>query len=239
MHTEPLNLLNVIYNNAHWLAQDDWACHEGCSSCCTQSVSMTTLEGTLIVDFIADKADPSIRERLNSAAVNAGKPSLTTNDFAKKCLAMEGVDEEEEYESWNFNPCVFLNKSKSCSIYPVRPFNCRCFLSSSPCQDQGYARVEPLIITLNSLYLQIIEHVDQGGYWGNMNEVLYYLLKKNQEPDTDPARFKLLPCRPSPGFLIPPEEKEEVLKSLNRLFQSNINGISFRKHVDAISEIIV
>ena len=91
-------------------------------------------------------------------------------------------------------------------------------------------------ISLNSAVMQIIEHIDQGNIWGNMIEVLTFLLGKNQsDPKREASQVSsgILLSQPSPGFLIPPEDEKSVSAFINILFDKEVESRSFGKWLSA------
>lgn len=192
-----------------------FACREGCAACCTQSVTMTTAEGRAITAFLAgqERKLPSLPDLSERA-----RPTMTTNELAADCLA--GRESEPEAEApWIYEPCVFL-RNERCTIYPVRPFGCRSFGSTSSCLDQGIAEVPEWLVTLNSVVNQLLEDLDRNGFWGNMNDVLAYLDKLAGGRRPEPDKAGLLPTRPVPGFLVPPGEERMVNRFLEELVRS-------------------
>ena len=81
---------------------------------------------------------------------------------------------------------------------------------------------------------QIIEHLGQGELWGNMLDVLLALAdlpqhKKVATAITDGqimayAQARLISARPLPGFLIPPEDNDEVQVLLQEIFNRKVEG---------------
>ncbi|MBU0483961.1 MAG: hypothetical protein KKB30_05550 [Proteobacteria bacterium] len=221
-------LLREIYRvYDDWGAGLDFVCARGCSTCCTRSVTMTTLEGELIDDFLRT-AGHDLAGILPSQCHPS--PSCTINQFAHCCLrGQEPPSEKDDFRS--FEPCVFLAE-RSCTIYPVRPFGCRSFGSTIRCDEHNSAEAEPWFITLNSVVLQFIEHLDRGRHWGNMLEVLRLISCENSQnpdrPEIDQVRDRLLLARSIPGFLVPPEEAEKIEGFVGRLNELQINGMSFQ-----------
>ena len=217
-------MLNDIYRVFDTeVANIDFVCRKGCSTCCTQSVTMTTMEGALISAYLEaqgmelpDFPDTSIRV----------KPSLTTNQFAA-CFLEGQPPAEEADEPWVFEPCVFL-ENDCCTIYPVRPFGCRSFGSTVNCGDGGMAETPEWFISLDTVINQFIEHIDRGGSWGNLIDVLQHLQK---DGPFFGKRERLLPNQPLPGLLIPPEDLEKIAGLLARLG-------SILKGEDALKEFI-
>lgn len=214
--TEMLETLSRAYES--WTGQYQFACRRGCAACCTQSVTMTTLEGERIIEYLRAHRQLDRVASLLEASRPARRALQTTNQFAASCLAREEPADEEG--DWDFTPCIFLAQDL-CTIYPVRPFGCRSFSSTVNCATRGCAEVAPVVITVNTLVLQIIEHLNsRGGFWGNMTDILRHLLAEKGTA-TDPH---LLPARPNPGFLIPPEEMQEVAAFFARINGPAIKG---------------
>ena len=90
---------------AQWATPFAFACRKGCATCCTRSVTMTSLEGDGIMAFLAEE------ERLSELAAPAFRPATnrmvqcTTNTFVTAHLRGDSV---EEAESWDLRPCPFL-----------------------------------------------------------------------------------------------------------------------------------
>ncbi|HBI14305.1 MAG TPA: hypothetical protein DDY20_02100 [Desulfobulbaceae bacterium] len=209
----PLDTLSAIFAlYEKWAGTFVLACRKGCATCCTQSVTMTTLEGDLIHEFLA-RQRPDFIPLLAALPGNSRAPLATTNQFAAACL--RGEDIAADPGSWDLTPCVFL-RDGICSIYPVRPFMCRSFGSRVRCDEQGEAEVEPLFLTLNTIVMQCIEHLDQGRPWGNMNTVLRQKAAGKTGKETMHRAIEQM-ARPIPGFLLLPEEKAALQEKLQTL----------------------
>jgi len=210
---EKTGMLRHVYDvYEDWARQFSLACIKGCASCCTQSVTMTTLEGGVITSYLKRRGR---LPELESALVKTNPvaaPARTTNQFAKDCLSRKEPDSADP-EPWNLSPCIFLRES-CCSIYPVRPFGCRSFGSTSPCAENGAAEMPSLMITINTVAMQIIEHLDsEAGRWGNMMEILKDLIgcRATESEDRPPL------CQANPGFLVEPAEEDAVHAFLDSL----------------------
>lgn len=56
--TSKQKLLHALYDQAAEIYADTkWSCKKGCSSCCTQSVTITTLEGRVILEYLQGRED--------------------------------------------------------------------------------------------------------------------------------------------------------------------------------------
>jgi Fe-S-cluster containining protein len=218
-HAGDIEMLERLFNAYDsWTGQYQFACHQGCVACCTQSVTMTTLEGERIIEYLRENGQLDGLGPLLAAGRPTRRPVQTTNQFAADCLAQEEPLPEEG--EWDFTPCIFLER-KLCTIYPVRPFGCRSFSSTVDCDAHGCAEVAPVVITVNTVVLQIIEHLNSwGGFWGNMMDILSYLLAGKERA----LEAHLLPAQPNPGFLIPQEEMQEVAAFFARINGPNMQG---------------
>jgi len=185
---------------------------------------MTTLEGGLIIAFLGERQEIAQTGNLLAKMSPTVAPAVTANEYAETYLNREEAALQNDPAPWNFSPCIFLNRG-CCTIYPVRPFGCRSFNSIIPCPENDMAEVPPLVITVNAVCMQIIEHLDSdGGLWGNMADVLKVLLAG---PKRTEEQSRLLPARPNPGFLVPPSERESVgnfIYKLNAFFANERSG---------------
>jgi len=223
-------LLTIYDEFEKWSAPVPRVCAKGCSSCCSQNVLITALEGERILDFIGERGlEQWFADRLQ---VSLSAPVLTTNEYAASCLQKLEVD---ELNPPPVSPCPFL-KDDYCTIYPVRPFACRCFLSEIRCHSEQAALQPNSYLAAATVMMQLIEHLGQNEYWGNMVDVLLALCdilkyKKFAALLPDPsliiqARLRTRRARPLPGFLLLDEEREKISPLLQNIFSSRIDGRS-------------
>jgi len=196
------------------VASIDFACHKGCSTCCTQSVMMTTAEGRAIMDIL-NREGRQVPELPDTST--RPLPTCTTNGLAA-CYLEEKESPPEGEELWVYEPCVFLEDGH-CTIYPVRPFSCRSFGSISNCAEYGTAEAPDWFITLNTVVSQLIEHLDRGGWWGNMIDVLRYLesVEKEEGTETNNVRERLLATETIPGLLVMTEDMPVIDRFLTKV----------------------
>lgn len=212
-------LLATLYDAfAQWADTFAFACRKGCATCCTRSVTMTSLEGDGIMAFLAEAGRRSELDAPAFQPTQSRTVQCTTNAFVAAHLRGEAV---EEAESWDLRPCPFL-KEDSCSIYPVRPFGCRLFASQDPCAASGVAEMPPGYLAGATALLQYIEHLDNGGRWSTMVELLAGL-------NTGQAKEYGAPTAPIPGFLIAPDERDLVEPLLQGLLAREVNGRTFEQ----------
>jgi hypothetical protein len=109
-----------------------------------------------------------------------------------------------------------------CSIYALRPFNCRCFISRTPCGEKGYADVDEVVLAVNALFLQTVEHVDADGCSGNLLDVLEVLAREEMRTAYAGGTLHctgngLIANRPTKVLMLPPEQRKRIEPILNKL----------------------
>ena len=92
------------------------------------------------------------------------------------------------------------------------------------CAAAGMAEAPEWLVTLTIVTNQFLEHLDQGGWWGNLADVLLSLDQGGAEKTRLAARRRLLANLPAPGVLVVPAEWALVKKYLASL--STIAGLS-------------
>jgi len=239
-----LDVLDEIYG-----VYDDYAtdlpvtCKLSCCLCCTQDVTITTLEGRRILKHPALSHD---KDRMSLVQTRQDHPEpqspISTNAFARLCL--QGKEPPQKNQDIGHKTCVFLSR-RQCLIYDDRPFGCRSFFSTQLCQEGGSAVVNPFLISVNSVFLQFIEDIDEGGFFGRINNVLSFLAaqvglsgntlgrnltyengsihqrrsgcKQSELPDFSAYRQHLTRNIAMPAIMIPPEHEERIEPILKQL----------------------
>ena len=216
-----LNVLNKIYGLYNDAAKNlDVACKKSCAACCTPNVTMTTLEGYLIADHMISNGQADLFENIQAKiSKNRFKPKITTNRLADLC--MKGDDPPEEEKKHSNKSCPVL-KDNLCPIYEFRPFGCRCFISKHDCSKAGYAEVDPFAMTLNTLFMQFIEHIDPMGFSGNFADVLLLMASKencgNYKMNTlNHPGADFVPNLKIKVLMVPPEHRIKVKPVLDAL----------------------
>lgn len=224
-------ILQIIYDAFEtWSAQEQWACKKGCSTCCTQNVTITATEGERILNYVLqEKKEQWLIDKL-SQKLAPHRPKQTINQFGADCLA--GKEAEPEAEP-SYSTCPFL-EDDICKIYPARPFSCRCFLSLHKCSPNRSAVVSEKYIAASTSISQLIEHLGQREYWGNMLDVLVSLLdisayrtiadKLDSSTRITTARSHVLNGQPLPGFMLDEEEYAYVAPLLEEIFSKHVDG---------------
>jgi Fe-S-cluster containining protein len=210
-----------------WSASLPFACEKRCSACCTQNVTVTAVEGEVIHRLIHDGSRESWLARRLQEKGETRRPLMTTNDFAGACLQGEEL-QPEQYG--NSAPCPFL-ENHCCMIYEARPFACRCFASEQRCFSGSSALLPEYYLSACTAVMQIIEHLGQREYWGNMLDVLAALsdLPENSHyagllPPSfaDQARAHIVKAKPLPGFLLLEGEMDRIAPLLEAIFTRKI-----------------
>lgn len=194
------------------------ACRKFCAHCCTCNVTLTTLEGYRIVERLAAGRRSSLLERVRKAASqNRFRPALTTNAIAGLCAAGQEIPPEEIDPHWG--SCSLLADSL-CPVYDVRPFACRCLVSRKNCAESGCADLDDFLLSVNTVFLQVIEHLDAEGCCGNLIDVLL-LLESVDVRRADAAGLApeggLIRNQPMRFLFVPPEHREKMAPILERL----------------------
>ncbi len=217
-----LDRIYAIYDD--FAGELDVACRKYCALCCTCNVTLTTLEGYQIAkDLIATGQSHLLEKMQAESGRKRFQPAVTINALAEDC--MQGKEPPEETSDPAWGPCPLL-KDAECPFYRVRPFGCRCMLSKQNCQETGFAEMDSLVLTVNNVFLQYIEHIDARGFSGNLTDVLAFMAsienrrqyKTNHLPNT-PAN--LITNRPIKVLMIPPEHRPEIKPILNSLNSIN------------------
>ena len=218
-----LKALDKIYTlYDQFAAPLDLACKKFCSHCCTTSVTLTTIEGYKIMAALDPGAYTEWDDKIRQAAARSHfKPKVTTNRLANLCAEGTEPPTEEFSES---RPCPFLTE-KQCPIYAVRPFGCRCLVSRHDCGKEGYADMDDFVLSVNTLFLQTIEHMDAGGCSGNLLDVLAVMASRENRQAYEDRRLKcatagLIANQPLEVLMIPPEHRtkmEPIIQSLREI----------------------
>ena len=222
-----LSILNRIYQIFDdFVGNLDVVCKKYCSPCCTNNVTMTTLEGYLISESIISNEQLGLFEIVRAAEPKIRfHPQTTTNRIAELCI--NGKDLPEEDHTHTEVKCPLL-KDNECPIYPVRPFGCRCLVSKHDCRKRGYADIDPFVLTVNNLFFQFIEHIDNQGFSGNLTDVLIFLVSRENRYAYAMNRLKnpyagLVPNLPIKVLMIPPEHRIQIQSILNALQNINVS----------------
>ncbi|MEW6670424.1 MAG: hypothetical protein AB1427_01900 [Thermodesulfobacteriota bacterium] len=211
-----LDRIYQLYDNV--LASHRLACRKFCSDCCTRNVGLTTLEGYLIVRHLTLNDQMALLGQLKKdLPLPRFEPRITTNQIAQLCADGKDIPQEEiEIEPGR---CPFL-EDDLCRIYMVRPFGCRCLVSGKKCAETGWADVDDFLLSVATVFLQYIEHMDRKGRSGNLTDVLLWMesgrnrrayekgdLPENGLVENQPIRF----------LFVPPEHRDRMRPILNAL----------------------
>lgn len=224
-------IIDIIYEQFALFSQNtNAACTKGCSTCCTQNVTVTATEAEKIFKFAVAQGKEEWFSDILATKRDSVKPPMTTNDFARACLEGREVDPGEND---NFSePCLFLEDG-ICQIYDARPFSCRAFISRTQCTANSPALVSDNYAATITALNQVIEHVGQKEHWGNLFDVLIAIsdisaykecAQKNTVQDLLEARGKTLTAQPLAGFLLTEENLTEAQDILESIFSATIDG---------------
>ena len=204
-----LDQIYALYDD--FIGQMDTACRRYCAACCTGNVILTTLEGYQIALYMTAQGRSDLFARIQAAAGQRRfQPTMTINTLADLCSRGQSVEPEAGDPQWGACPLLIADE---CPIYAVRPFGCRCLVSTHDCRRTGAAAMDPLVLTVNTLCLQVIEHVDRCGFSGNLIDVLCCLasdLGRGQycRQELNPGPVPMVANRPLTKLMIPPEHRQ-------------------------------
>jgi Fe-S-cluster containining protein len=195
------------------------ACKKYCAHCCTTSVTLTTAEGYTIFKRLEAQKEQDWIDKIRKASEQPHfQPKITTNQLANMCA--EGLDlPAEKNDGWS--ECPFL-RDNQCPIYGARPFGCRCLVSRHDCGKEGYADIDDFVLSVNTLFLQTIEHLDAGGCTGNLLDMLDVMAEAENRKAYEDNRLTcaaagLITNQALKILMIPPEHRsrmEPILQSL-------------------------
>jgi hypothetical protein len=216
-----LDRIYTVYDG--YCATLDMACKKHCAHCCTSNVTLTTLEGYKIVDQLMAAGKMDIIDGLkHRAAKTCYRPQVSTNRLAELYAAEAKVPQEEM--ATDREECSLLVKNV-CAIYDLRPFGCRCFVSRRNCAETGYADIDEFTASVNTVFLQTIEHLDADGCSGNLIDVLQVMASDDNRQAYAKNRLKcetkgLIVNWSLKVLMIPPEHRtkmEPILKELRQI----------------------
>lgn len=223
MLQQKLAALEDIYSIYHeFIDMHEIVCQKGCSHCCTAGVTLTTLEGYQIIDKLIEKGDPDLINRIQSAGSEKGyRPQITTNQLAALCA--RGDDPPQEDIAAGAARCFILTADE-CPLYDLRPFGCRCLVSRCNCGANGYAEIDDFVLSVNTVFLQTIEHLDCPGCTGNLVDVLQTLsLEENRKAYSKNTLHctgnALIPNHQLKVLMLPPEHRKNMEPILEKLRQ--------------------
>jgi Fe-S-cluster containining protein len=215
-----LDQIYEIYDN--FISGMESACRKNCAHCCTTSVMLTTVEGYKMAAELKLKAATAWIDKIQQASAQKRfRPKVTTNQLANMCA--EGIEPPAENPAGG-GACPFLNDSQ-CPIYAARPLACRCLVSLHDCGKGGYADMDDFVLSVNTVFLQTVEHMDADGCCGNMLDVLGVMaVAENRQAYEDNglkcSRVGLITNQPIKVLMIPPEHltrMQPMLKSLKEI----------------------
>jgi len=214
-----LKLLNRIYRlYDDIIAPYDLACRKFCSDCCTRNVTLTTLEGYRIIGNLLSRDQMDFLGKVRfDRSLPRFEPRITTNEIARQCAAGSDIPPEEMNSGSGVCP---LLEENLCRIYADRPFGCRCLVSSNKCAETGFAEMDDFLMSVNTVFLQYIEHIDSRGRSGNLIDVLLWLEpEKNRQAYErgDLTESELVTNQPIPFLFIPPEHRVRMKPILDDL----------------------
>jgi Fe-S-cluster containining protein len=221
---EKLLLLKKIYSIYEQYTNTlDLACRKGCAYCCTRNVVVTSLEGILIYNHLKSSSEGQLIDKVRKFThIPRFHTQLTTNGLAELCL--DGKEIPDEQSPQVAGRCPLL-KDETCSIYDVRPFECRSLISNVNCKEEGCAEQDPFSISVNTVFKQYIEHVDSQGISGNLTDMLIHMdvnMGEGEDLKDGSVENNLIPNKGLQVLLIEPEHQEKMQPIIESIQQIRI-----------------
>jgi Fe-S-cluster containining protein len=198
------------------------ACRRGCARCCTSNVPVTSLEARYLLDYLARTNRSALLKQLAGTGKRQHlRLQVTTNAMARLCAEGKPLPDEPNDPAWG--RCPFLTQ-EACPLYAARPFGCRCLVSSTSCGSTGYATIDDFTLTVNTVFLQCIEHLDAGGLSGNLSIMLNHLDGVFGQVPRPSVKIpsELIPNSPLTILMIPPEHRDRITPWLEKLRKAMI-----------------
>lgn len=223
---EKLTALDHIYRvYDDFIGEHDTACRKGCHRCCTRNVTLTTLEAYKITAHL-HQTDGGATLKTLSEIGNMPRfiPRVTTNGLADICMRGEDPPPEEEIDP-DWGPCPLLDGGQ-CPLYVVRPYGCRCMVSTKRCEAGGFAEMAPFILTVNNVFLQYIEHIDRDGFSGNLTDTLRFMAsetnrRRYREGAIDHPPEGMIRNHAVRALMVPPRHRQRLAPILKALDPRN------------------
>ncbi|MDW8801951.1 SEC-C motif-containing protein [Clostridium sp. A1-XYC3] len=132
-------------------------CRKGCSHCCHIYMDCTAIEAELIREYVINNFDG---DKINELKNKINATIMEVPSFKE---IKERKEEVVELFSEKNIPCIFLDEEGGCSIYEVRPLNCRKFItfSSSTYCEKKEEVVKPNI-AINNIVQYSINHLSMS-----------------------------------------------------------------------------
>ncbi len=215
-----MNLLKQVY-----AIYDDFvstlqlACKIKCAECCTCNVTVTSLEGYGILERLKAENRQDLLEKLKTVKEQKRfQPKITTNQMADICSQGQDISDEDIDPNWGACPLLVEDE---CALYDQRPFECRSFCSTINCREAQQAKMDPFVISVNTVFRQFIEHMDSSGASANFTDMLIFLESSENKAvlfnEDQPPKFPLIRNFPAKILMVPPEHVEKIRPIYNAL----------------------
>jgi Fe-S-cluster containining protein len=221
-----LQKLDRIYED--FVAEYEVACRKRCAVCCTCNVTLTTLEGLLLINQVADEQQkPLFAQIKKSIAQPRFQPTTSINQMAQMCML--GLDIPDESADPAMGDCPLLDQD-TCPVYRSRPFACRAMLSTVSCSPGSQAEITPFVLTVNQVFLQYLEAIDVPGFSGNLIDILTFLSNPLQQRKYQTGQIAAIPAGLTknlqiPVLMIPPEHRERIGPLLQKVRHAIQQGL--------------
>lgn len=133
-------------------------CKKGCGHCCHIYMDCTAVEAELIRDYVINNFKEEEIQNLKDLI------DKTINEVPnyKDILTLNNTNSVEVYSKKHI-PCIFFSEENTCSIYEIRPLNCRKFITfSDSINCEGGKNVVKPNISINNIAQYSINHLSMN-----------------------------------------------------------------------------
>jgi Fe-S-cluster containining protein len=190
------------------------SCAAGCAACCTRNVWMTRIEAFWLLSALPEETAGLVCSLLiETQSAHRSIPTESINNSLSNDEGPGQGGQETTFVTYN-DPCPLLLADDRCSIYDARPFACRCMLSASACAGRGFAEQPQWLIWMNTIFLQAIEHLDHGGFTGNLIDVVPRVCGQRCA-----ASLPVVANSPIRYWAVPPAYRQRLTPVVQRLWE--------------------
>ena len=128
-----IDVIKIYKDHTELVNQEtvELACQSGCDLCCKQLAPCTKVEWDAISNFL-------VKNKLHTKIRKQAKKTLDEwKKYRKANIATMNLNPMKVFDDWLGKPCIFLDKEGACSIYEVRPMNCRTLTSTVKCESHN------------------------------------------------------------------------------------------------------
>ncbi|NPV92692.1 MAG: hypothetical protein HPY50_18140 [Firmicutes bacterium] len=147
------------------------SCQKGCSYCCGLHITTSRLEAEFARLYMQSVFDPAARESILGRIRNNREHYLSQEELESLQHDPAAVDQKLDAYLAKQITCPFLSGEGACTIYPVRPFNCRSLVVvSHPDDCRAHRGTHLKLYNINDYVLASIANLSRKVFGENEGE---------------------------------------------------------------------